>query len=380
MDSLKGTTMMESLLSKLESDVRNELHSIMGMLELIDGGPLTESQRGHLRTCRTSADRMLRSVQNVYAFACPSAVAPHVQDIDLEETVSDVDCIMADLARRKGLDFKTRIQPGTATRISGDRRRIEDILLRLLENSIRFTDKGWVELTLSENVSDSSNPRVEFAICDSGPGIPEETIARVMSPLSTDHLDDGLGLPIVHQLVRAMGGELGISHPDSGGSKVVVSLPFKAVAVPVTPTRNAESRTSTPAPKSTRQLNILVAEDSDQSYYVIESYLEDEGHLLARAQNGAVAFDMFKRGIYDLVLMDIHMPVMDGYSATKAIRGWETTDGRARVPIVVLSSDSQETQRENGAKAGCSGYITKPASKAAVLNSLQRFAGVGIRQ
>ena len=89
---------------------------------------------------------------------------------------------------------------------------------------------------------------------------------------------------------------------------------------------------------------------------------------------------MFKRGIYDLVLMDIHMPVMDGYSATKAIREWETTDGRARVPIVVLSSDSQETQRENGAKAGCSGYITKPASKAAVLNSLQRFAGAGIRQ
>jgi len=124
-------------------------------------------------------------------------------------------------------------------------------------------------------------------------------------------------------------------------------------------------------------LNILIAEDSDRSYYVLESYLEGEPHRLTRAQDGATAVERFKTGGYDLVLMDVHMPVMDGYAAARAIREWETTDGRARVPIVVLSSDSPETQRENGARVGCSGYITKPASKVAVLSALKRFAGTG---
>lgn len=379
MDSLKGNPMMQNLIEKLERDTRDEMHSIMGMLEVIAEGPLTDSQYEHLRTCRSSADRALRSVQNVYQLVCPEAGHPRVDEIDLQELVSDTVCLMEELAQRKGLSFKATIGSDTPTRITGDRHRIEDVLVRLIDNSVRFTDQGWIELTLIKCAKVSGTPRIDFIVSDSGPGIPERTITRAMNPAAPEHFEDGLGLPIVHQLVREMGGELSMCGLDGGGSLVTVSLPFKILEVSGSPVPRVADRAQGQLGDLVRPLNILIAEDSDQSYYVIESYLDGQGHQLTRAPNGAMAVDAFKHGGYDLVLMDVHMPLMDGYAATRAIREWETTDGRARVPIVVLSTDSLETQRQNGAQAGCSGYITKPASKAAVLSSLKRFAGAGMR-
>ena len=364
---------MQRVIAKLDGNVRNEVFLIMGMLELVAEGPLTESQYDYLRTCKSSADRLLRYVQNVHQFVCPDAARPLLSEIDLQEVVTDTAGLMEEMARRKGLSLTAEIRPGTPARVRGDRHGLENILVRLIDNSIAFADKGWIQLIVTKCGNDSDGDRIEFIVCDSGPGISDDTITRVLDPAAPDLGDHGLGLPIVHQLVRGMGGELSISRQDGGGARVTVSLPFKALDVPATPALSGAEQTE--RQPGGRPLNILVAEDSDQSYYVIESYLDGQGHQLTRALNGASAVDKFKSGDYDLVLMDVHMPVMDGYAATRAIREWETTDGRARVPIVVLSSDSVDTQRENGAKAGCSGYITKPVSKTLVLSSLERFAG-----
>ena len=369
----------QRLIANLECDARNELHSIMGMLELIAEGSLSDLQYERLRACKSSADRLLRSIQNVHQLVCAETVIPQRAQVDLRAVVADTAGLMEEVARRKGLTFNAELCPGTPALVTADRRCIDDILVRLIDNAIRFTDQGWIDLIVKGCANFAVTPRIEFVVCDSGPGIPEETITRVMNPFAPDHLEGGLGLPIIHQLVQGMGGELSIGRNDGGGSRVIVSLPFQAPNTCESPELNGADCVPGQSSESGRLLNILVAEDSDHSYYVIESYLQEEGHRLTRAQNGANAVDMFKTGAYDLVLMDVHMPVMDGYDATRAIREWETTDGRARVPIVVLSSDSQQTQRQNGAKAGCSGYITKPASKAAVLNSLKRFAGTVIQ-
>lgn len=374
MDSLHTNPMMRHLIEKLERDTRDEIHSIMGMLELIAEGPLTDSQYAQLRTCRSSADRALRTIQNVYEFACPEEGNPGLEQIDLQEVVSDTVCLMEELARRKGLNFRTTIGSDTPAQVRGDRHRLDDVLVRLIDNSIRFTDKGWIELALARCAKVSGAPGIDFIVSDSGPGIPEDTIIRAMNPAAPEHFEDGLGLPIVHQLVREMGGELSLCRMEGGGSRVTVSLPFQILEGSLSPEAGVTDRTDGQSAEPVRPMNILIAEDSDQSYYVIESYLDGQGHQLTRAANGSMAVDTFKRGAYDLVLMDVHMPLMDGYAATRAIREWETTDGRARVPIVVLSTDSLDTQRQNGAQAGCTGYITKPASKAAVLNSLKRFA------
>jgi hypothetical protein len=358
---------MDWLMAKLENDTRNELHSVMGMLELIAEGPLAPSQSNYLRACRSSADRLLRTIQNVSVLLSQESIEGHISDFNLQETVEGVTGLMEVLAQRKGLVLACEIPTNAPRRVAGDRERLEDILFRLLDNAVRFTDRGLIQLTVSA-VPRDDKVWIQFDICDTGPGIPPDIIASLTSPTSEEIVWQGLGLPIVRKVVAGMGGKLSIGSQESGGTRVTVSLPF------IEPTNPIESlETEEEDPKVTLPLNILIAEDSDDSYYVLEAYL-GEHHRLTRAVDGARAIEMFKTGHYDLVFMDVHMPGADGYSATRAIREWESRGTRARIPIVVLSTDSPKTQRHHGAKAGCSAYLTKPVSKAAVLTVLKRFS------
>lgn len=364
--------MMEQLAARLENDARNELHSVMGMLTLIAEGPLTGRQYDYLRACRSSADRLLRTVQNVFEFLAPESEEAQIHVFDLQEAVASLTNFVRTMAHRKGLGFTYEDHLGGARWVAGNRERIQDILFRLLENAVQFTDRGEVRLIATDSSQDSTGLRVKFDVCDTGPGISAETIAWVLKP-SWENLERvGLGLPIARKLALAMGGDLSIEARESGGARVTVSLslaPASAIPGVIAPSLvDAHSRAQAP-------LSILVAEDSDDSYFVIESYLEDQPYLLTRASDGTGVVELFKKGHFDLVLMDVHMPAQDGYAATRAIRQWETTAARTRVPIVILSSDSPRVQIENGARVGCSGYLTKPVSKADILGVLQRYAG-----
>ena len=357
---------MEQIIAKLENDVRNELHSVMGMLELIARGPLTQAQSEYLRSCKASADHLLRSIQNVSAFLSSDADAARTAIFDLHEVLANLTNLMKALAARKGLNLSLEIRPGVPTRIAGDPDRLQDILVRLLDNAIRFTDHGEVRLIVTEATSKSTEVRLQFDVCDTGPGIANDIVARLSNPLSEEVALSGLGLPIVRKLVLSMNGDLTIASEEGGGSHVTVGAPFRTLPADDSVAEHCTPNTIPP-------LNILVAEDSDDSYYVLEGYLREQQHRLTRAVNGVRAVELFTTGQYDLVLMDIHMPDMDGYAATRAIRTWETGCARARVPIVVLSSDSPATQIQNGAKVGCSAYLTKPVSHAALVNVLNRY-------
>jgi CheY-like chemotaxis protein len=127
-------------------------------------------------------------------------------------------------------------------------------------------------------------------------------------------------------------------------------------------------------PRAAVPLKLLVAEDSNDSFNLFQVYVRGEGHTVSRAFTGAEAVDMVKTNEYDLVMMDVDMPVMDGYTATRTIREWETRQGRTRIPIVLLSAESAQRQRRIGASIGCSGYLTKPAPREAVLRALSYFS------
>jgi CheY-like chemotaxis protein len=338
----------------------------MGMLELIAEGPLGPSQSNYLRACRSSADRLLRTIQNVSVLLSQESIEGHISDFNLQETVQGVTGLMEVLAQRKGLDLACEIPTSAPSRVAGDREHLEDILFRLLDNAVRFTDHGRVQVLVS---AIPENPNwIQFDISDTGPGIPPHIVASLTGPISKETVWQGLGLPIVYKLVAGMGGTLKIGSHEPGGACASVCLPFVEPADP----RPIENQTGEKDPRTALPLNILVAEDSDDSYYVLEAYLGE--HLrLTRAVDGAQAIERFKAGHYDLVFMDIHMPGVDGYAATRAIRQWESRGTRARIPIVVLSSDSPKTQMHHGAKAGCSAYLTKPVSKAALLTVLKRY-------
>jgi len=370
---------MEQLIAKLENDAKNELHSVMGMLELIAEGPLSQLQYDYLRSCRSSADRLLRKIQNVSEYVGPENEKFQTCEFDLQEVAAGVTSLMEMQAQRKGLRLTYETRLSTPRRFAGERDRIQDILFRLLDNAIRFTEHGQVQLIATDAPQVSTSIAVQFEVCDTGPGISEDTIARVSNPPSEFLAGHGLGLPIVRKLVLAMGGELSIGSREGGGSCVSVSLPLKVVSASTVP-RATESGRVEGDQGSAAPLNILVAEDSDDSYFVLESYLRGQHYQLTRAVDGTRAIELFKTGHFDLVMMDVHMPGTDGYSATRAIREWETGGTRARVPIVILSSDSPRTQIQNGARLGCSGYLTKPVSKVTLLKVLRRYAGTGTEQ
>lgn len=359
---------MDWVIAKLESDARNELHSVMGMLELIAEGPLAPSQSNYLRACRSSADRLLRTIQNVSVLVGQETGEGPISDFGIQETVLGVTSLMQAVAERKGLSLLCEISADVPGRVAGDRERLEDVLFRLLDNAVKFTDRGLVQLHVSAVPKDAKT-WIRFDICDTGPGIPPEVVASLTNPVSRVCTWPGFGLPVVRKLVDAMGGQLSIGSHERGGARVSVSLPFVAPSVP-SPVNHPDTRKEDQ--KSDVPLSILVAEDSDDSFYVLEALLGDR-HRLDRAVDGMQAIQMFKNGEYDLVFMDIHMPGLDGYSATRAIREWESGGPRARIPIVVLSSDSPKTQMHHGAKAGCSAYLAKPVSKAALLSILKRY-------
>lgn len=365
--------MMKQLVAKLENDSRNELHSVMGMLELIAEGPLTELQYDYLRTCRSGADRVLRTVQSVCEFLTPENETAQVCHFDLREAVTNVTSVMESLAQHKGLRFTCDTRLGAPRWVAGDRDRIQDVLFRLLDNAIRFTNQGQVQLIVTEAPEEASGDiDIQFDVCDTGPGISADIVAGIVRPSPENPPWHGLGLPIARKLVQAMGGELSIGSREGGGCSASFSLLLRAA--PATPRESEPDRVDWGS-RVAAPLHILVAEDSDDSYYVLESYLGEQHYHFTRAVDGRSALELFKRGQFDLVLMDVHMPGLDGYSATRAIREWETAAARTRIPIVILSSDPPRTQRRHGAKAGCSGYLSKPVSKADLLQVLTRYAG-----
>jgi CheY-like chemotaxis protein len=167
-----------------------------------------------------------------------------------------------------------------------------------------------------------------------------------------------------------MKGGLACVSSSSSGTTLQISLPMQ---VDATKTVSTGASSSFATQHRIAQLRLLVVEDSDDSFALLQAYLKEEGHPISRACNGAEAVEMAQSGSYDLILMDIDMPVMDGYTATRTIREWETKHRRRRAPIVLLSADSALRQRRVGAAAGCSGYLTKPTTKRQVLQALHFY-------
>ena len=371
-----GTSNVEQIIAKLENDACDALHRVMGMLETIAQEPLTETQRRYLRTCRSSMDQLLLSVENIAAFVDPASLGPvsqgHTGDaaqsscFNLREVIADLADVMEGRATNKGLAFFCEISADVQDRLTGDPGRLRAILIRLLDNAIRFTERGQIRLIVTQLPPSCSGPSVQFEVCDTGPGIPQDVVARLSDPVPEHCAWEGLGLLFVAKMVAKMRGQVMFGREVGGGSRVTLSIPFPSVS-------SGSANREEEGEEEERTLSILVAEDSDDSYYVMETFLSQHNHTLTRARTGLRAVELFKAGMFDLVFMDVHMPVMDGFAATHAIRAWETGCTRARVPIVVLSSDSRDKQIQRGAKVGCSAYLTKPVSDASILNVLKRY-------
>ena len=350
---------MERLLSRLANDMRQTLHHVVGLLELTAEEPLSLAQLQNLSRCRASADQLLRTAADVSELASSEPLPPLTAPFGLACAIAEVIDVMRLLAERKGLELSCSLDSNIPDVVAADKDTIQDILRRLLNNSIRFTEGGSIALSVKASAVEANSVVLLFEITDTGPGMPAEVLAANCEPEEAP-LSAGLGLPMVRRRVSDAGGQFTIVDSTSEGTTVRISMPVCCVpdgGVIATPQpRDAASSLDASSP-----LKLLVVEDSDESFALFHAYVNGQGHRLSRAHNGAVGVEMVKSGDYDLIVMDVNMPVMDGYAATRPIREWETASGRTRLPILLLSADDAARQMRLGAPVGCSGYITKPA-------------------
>ena len=264
----------------------------------------------------------------------------------------------------------------------GDPLRLRQILLNLLGNAMKFTEFGRLDVEVDQDPEDGQPGALLFRVKDTGIGIPEDKLASIFESFSQadssttrKYGGTGLGLAISKRLVGLMGGKIWVESTVGRGSTFLftakLGVSTQVAAVSSSPETSAEHK-SVQQPSATA--HILLADDSEDNRFLIGEYLKQSPYVVDFAENGEIALAKMKADHYDLVLMDAHMPVMDGYTATRAMRAWELVRGSRPVPILALTADAFKEAVEQSVAAGFNAHLTKPISKPTLLDAIQRHA------
>ena len=367
-------------LANMSHEIRTPFHGLMGMLSLLRGTGLTPRQIDYLRTATESADHLLAILNDILdksqleSGRMSLALAP----LDLRALLRDVEALMRPQATAKHLALHIDAEPAVPERILADARRVKQVLFNLLSNAIKFSDRGAVVLDVRCTADAQGKPELDFVVTDTGVGMDEATVARLFTRFaqadptpSRRHGGTGLGLEISRELARLMGGDILVRSRPGEGSAFTLRMP----AVPA-PAGNARSAAAGPPREAVaRPLRVLVAEDHPVNRQYMAALLENMGHDAHFASNGAEAVQAARDGSFDVVLMDLHMPELDGYGATLAIRAL-TDAARSTVPIVALTADAFDETRARCLVAGMNDFLTKPVSPQKLATSLRRLFGI----
>jgi CheY-like chemotaxis protein/HPt (histidine-containing phosphotransfer) domain-containing protein len=294
--------------------------------------------------------------------------------------VEKVSEMVAARAHEKGLALRVEIASDVPVALVGDPTRLRQVLLNLLGNAIKFTESGAVTLRVGRDDDLAVPAALRFTVSDTGIGIPSEKLTRVFerftqadSSTTRRFGGSGLGLTISRRLVELMGGRIWAESTVNVGSVFSFAVPFELLVGDLRlVTAPINARPAFPLPP----LRILLVEDSIDNCTITVAYLAETPYVVEVAANGAIACVMFKAGRYDLVLMDRQMPVMDGLTATRAIRQWESLNQRPVTPIIALTASALKGDREQCLSAGCTAFLTKPIRQDVLLHAIAQHASV----
>lgn len=365
----------------LSHEIRTPMHTVLGMAELLSETPLTPQQQGYVKTLQRAGDHLLALVDDVLDAARIEAGQVSIEQarFDLSQLVEEVLDLMRNAAQKKGLDLRYAREPGIPPNAVGDPRRLRQILLNLLGNAIKFTDHGSVEFRIAQDQTSLGATALLFSVKDTGIGIASEKLDAVFgsfvqgdASIPRQFGGAGLGLHIAKRLVEMMGGKIWVESRLGEGSTFHVALDLGVGAAFAKP---PDRKVSGEQPVVTLPaLRVLLVDDSEDSRELIRAFLADTPVTLEAASDGPSALRSLRSGGYDVVLMDLHLPAMDGYATTREIRQLESLRGEAPVPIVALSADAFEQTVARCLAAGCTMHLAKPLKKRTLLEALVRCA------
>ncbi len=356
-------------LANMSHEIRTPLNGVIGVAQALARTDLTAQQREMLDLIHSSSHTLQTLLSDILDLARVESGRLELSDepFDLTKAVEEAGKLYAAAARDKGLQFFVEVAPEARIWMHGDPVRLKQILTNLVSNAVKFTASGFVSLTV-----DATPQGLRFVVQDTGIGFDAETRERLFSRFEQADGDitrrfggSGLGLAISQELAAMMGGGLDCESEPGGGAAFILTLPLRRAEAPAAPTLTVASMDTIFA--EARRLRILVADDHPTNRRVVELILDQEAVDLISVEDGAQAVEACRASAFDLVLMDMQMPIMDGLTATREIRLHEVAMGMPRTPIVMLTANALPEHITAGTEAGADRHLAKPFSVEALL-------------
>ncbi|MBF0187707.1 MAG: PAS domain S-box protein [Magnetococcales bacterium] len=378
-----------AFLATMSHEIRTPLNAILGMAELLSETPLTDSQQWCVSTLNRSGEALLTLINDILDLSKIESGQMTLEStsFDLKQSVEDTVDLFAFAALEQKIAFSHHVAPDLPRHVQGDPSRLRQILLNLISNAIKFTQQGSVAVEVGNGEGDT---RI-LTVRDTGPGISEEMQQEIFQPftqadssITRKHGGSGLGLSICQRLAHLMGGEITLESTPGSGSVFRLIVPLAAVDHTAKPPPDgafkkggSDGDKARKSPSEETTSRILLVDDSEDNRLLINAFLKKEPHTLVMAENGEQAVALFQSQSFQLVLMDIQMPVMDGYEATRRMRRWEEQHALERTPIIALTAHALVEESEQITAAGCDLHVAKPIRKQRLLEIVSAYTDSG---
>lgn len=366
-----------AFIAMISHDIRTPLNGVLGMASALADTPLTPEQLEMVHLLQSSGQTLLRLLSDILDLTRIEARRMELErvPVDIPRLARDLHGLFAVQAQGKGLDFTLSIGESCAHPVLTDPTRLRQILTNLVQNAVKFTESGEVALCITR-----SGSRLSLAVSDTGIGVPEhrrsrlfEAFSQVDSSVARRFGGSGLGLAIARELCRLLGGDLTFAPRQGGGSRFTAIVEAPAADPAVEAAAGGRNRGDPEGIVASRPWRILVAEDNPTNQKVLSLMLRRFDLRLTFVGTGIAAVEACRTAAFDLVLMDVNMPGMDGTEAAMEIRRTETERGLPRVPIIAVSANAMTHQVKTYLAAGIDTHVPKPVRREALVATMARL-------